>query len=87
MTFQFARVMRLRATAFKEGKLDMWTIYDKPKDYPDVFVARRFILDQATKDMFIGRTLDEIRQPFQLAGFACMKRAETDDPVIVETWL
>lgn len=65
--------------------LEIWTVYDHPRDFPDEFVARLWINDQRTDTLVRGRTLDEVREliPFDLTR---MPRMEGDDPVIVETW-
>lgn len=64
----------------------IWTIYDHPTDYPDKFVARKFILDKPTSEVIIADTLEELREMLPL-GLSCFNRSVTDDPVIVETWM
>jgi hypothetical protein len=81
------KIIELHLEASRRGTLSMWTIYDHPSDDPDVFVARRFELDQPTADMVITKDLASIRRTFQRAGLTCMTRLEEDDPCIVETWL
>jgi len=63
----------------------IWTIYDHPTDYPDVFVARKFYLDQPTDEILTDTTLDGLRRklPPNLTWF---KRDPMDDPKIVECW-
>jgi hypothetical protein len=68
----------------------MWTIYDHPKDFPELFVVRPFIIDGGNvRPMTLcitGETLEEVRRyliPYQLT---CIPRQEGDDPCIVETW-
>ena len=63
-----------------------WTIYKHPLDYPNKYVARKFVLDKPTSEILVGGTLEEIRKLLPL-GLTCIDRHETDDPVIVETWL
>ncbi len=44
--------------------ITMWTVYDKPSDFPDQFVARKFIIGStvsATSEHVTGDTLDEVR--------------------------
>lgn len=70
--------------------LAMWTVYDHPIDYPDLFVARRFRivagLDPiAEPGVIMGATLDEVRALLP-QGLICLGRAPGDDPAIVETW-
>lgn len=68
----------------------IWTIYKHPKDYPESFVARQFLLDKATDNILIAPTLAGIRQAIQnIADYELIRieRAECDDSVIVESWL
>ena len=67
-------------------KLELWTIYKYPRDYPDKFVARKFVLDKPTSEILIGNTLEEIRTLLP-KGLTRMERDENDKPVIVETWI
>lgn len=71
-----------------------WTIYAKPKDFPDKFVARRWCaLDGevlATEDHFADKDLDTVRRHVRrkMNGRGVnMGRQPGDDPVILETWL
>lgn len=73
--------------------LDMWVVYDHPRDYPDEFVARRWF---ATANEMIG-TGELLRAPDldTLRGIIVtiaphitrIPRDEVDDPTIVEVWL
>jgi hypothetical protein len=72
--------------------LAMWTVYKHPKDYPDVFVARRFDVDaegpKPSSSVIVAEDLDTLRDilAFQM-HLTCLSRNAEDDPVIVETWL
>jgi hypothetical protein len=72
------------------NKMQGWTIYDHPRDYPDCFVARRWITKGydviATADTFTAATLDEVRALLP-PGLIVFPRCSNDDPVIVEVWL
>jgi hypothetical protein len=81
------KIMELHFEASRRGMLSMWTIYDHPSDYPDVFIARRFEYDQPTSDLVITKDLASIRHAFRRAGLTCFMRADEDDPCIMETWL
>jgi hypothetical protein len=67
-----------------------WTVYDHPSDYPDGFVARRWIATThavlPTGEMFVADTLNEIRDLLP-PGLTMFPRMEEDDPVILEVWL
>ena len=72
------------------NQLTGWTVYDHPRDYPDCFVARRWIGKGgdviATADMFTAATLEEVRALLP-AGLIHFPRMPGDDPKIVEVWM
>lgn len=74
-----------------DNTLSMWTVYDHPSDLPHNFVARRFEVDAAgavgTSDVLIAPNLRALRACLASRGLTPLCRAESDDPVIVETWL
>jgi hypothetical protein len=65
--------------------LEIWTIYDHPTDYPDCFVARKFLNDQPTDTVLFAPTLARIREMIP-QGLFPLARFKEDDPVIVESW-
>lgn len=71
--------------------LSMWTIYERPRDFPDRFVARRWEIRQGvpepvpTGDMILGLTLDSLRSRLP-EGLHCQPRAPGDEAHIVEVW-
>jgi hypothetical protein len=72
--------------------LVMWTVYDHPKDHPDVFVARAWLVTGApepvaTGSLIISATLAGVRQQLARDGLVCLARRPEDDPAIVEVWL
>lgn len=80
-----------RAPAIPYPTMSMWTIYNRPKDYPKDFVARRSVILHAgvigpTDDMFTAKTLDEIRALLP-RGLYRLDRQPGDDAKIVEVWL
>lgn len=75
----------------KGDELVLYTIYDHPKDYPDNFVVRAFILaadgkQYASKECKLATTLEEARK-FVPPDKVLTQRYANDDPVIVETWI
>ena len=75
-----------------DNTLFMWTVYDRPRDYPHSFVARKFAVSGvggtlATADMIVAPDLDSIRKLMVNRGLTCITRSPDDDPKIVETWL
>ena len=67
-------------------KVELWTIYKHPKDYPNKFVARKFVLDKPTEEILIGDTLEEVRKLLP-KGLTRFERNPSDVLSIVETWL
>ena len=69
--------------------LAMWTVFDHPPDYPDVFLARKWLILHgvavATNEIVIGPTLQSVRDQIP-PGLFCQPRAPGDEVTIVETW-
>jgi len=71
--------------------LEMFVVYERPLDFPDSFVVRRWtvVSGAVTADplpIAIGLSLDEVRSALP-AHLECVGRAQHDDPVIREVWL
>ena len=72
--------------------LRIWTVYERPKDYPDSYVARLFEVDadgsRPTESIIICERLEQLQDmlEFEMHLTKLMRHPE-DDPVIVETWL
>jgi hypothetical protein len=75
--------------ASQRGKLTSWTVYDRPRDHPVGFIARRFEISgnvvTPTQDTLTGE-LEHLREAFERAGFVKIMRSESDEPQIVESW-
>ena len=71
--------------------LSIWVIYDHPRDFPDIFVARRHIAygpkAGPTTDAIGSDLLDALREEMERRGLVRMDRLPADDPVIIETWM
>ena len=69
--------------------LEMWVVYDHPKDYPDDYVARMHVVPgpRATAVALKCRDLENLRGFLRERGKVCIARSPQDDPCIVETWL
>lgn len=69
-------------------ELEMFVIYERPTDYPDKFVMRRFAGRpmQGTDYFRTADSLEEIRRhvPPHCARFM---RDPNDEPQIVESWI
>ena len=73
------------------GKLEMWTVYDHPADFPDGYVARKFVVDgpepKPTDVAMWSVDLEEVRDFLENLGLTCLARSEGDEPQIVESWV
>lgn len=78
---------------FDTAPLEMWVLYDKPKDMPGYFVLRRFLVTKdgevlgSAKDSWCCRDAEPLRVKMRERGLHCMVRHPSDEPHIVETWL
>jgi hypothetical protein len=84
-------IVARQSEAHTRGVLNMWTVYDHPRDFPDSHVARRFECGGGTepvptRDVVKGE-LPAIREAFARCGLVCLTRNDGDEPQIVETWL
>jgi hypothetical protein len=74
----------------KTGELHIWTVYERPRDYPNSFVARLHIVSEGktgpTDTVIIGPTLESVRKQIP-QGLVRMDRFPMDEPQIVEVWL
>ena len=83
-------VESLEEVDFTHMQVPMAVIYDSPKDFPGVYVCRIWeaVGCKATDIVMLNNTLEEMREDIREAGFVyCFERTESDDPVIVETWI
>lgn len=72
--------------------LPMWTVYDRPEDFPELIVARlwRTLPEPApTNTLFTvpAGHAHIVRDILAEAGFVKLDRQPGDDPVILETWI
>lgn len=70
--------------------LKVWTVYERPTDYPNGFVARLHLAGAhasgPTTAAFFGPTLDSVRAQLP-PGLVRLDRHACDKPQIVEVWL
>jgi hypothetical protein len=73
-----------------ETVLKMWVVYDHPKDFPDCFVARLWLITAGvTKPTIAIRaagTLSEVREMLP-RGLVNIGRRIMDEPQVVEVWV
>jgi hypothetical protein len=72
--------------------IQIWSVYDHPKDEPLVWLARRWDIDsngaRPTMYTVTATTLEGLRELLSGMGLVGpFQRSEKDDPVIVESWL
>ncbi len=66
--------------------MEIYTVYNSPKDYPGKVVVRKFIGEQPSPEpLCVEDTLEEARKKIP-AGLVRMDRMPEDDSVILETW-
>lgn len=69
--------------------MNMWAIYEKPKDYPNDYVARRWeITEKAvpTGEILLADNIHTLRRKLP-PGLHRIPRSLDDDPYILETWI
>ena len=69
-----------------DGPLEMFVIYEHPRDYPADFVVRRWLGGKATADFVLAASLEAARTEVP-AGMYRLPHQPGEDDVIVETWL
>lgn len=89
------QVILAHAHAMERGVLSIWTIYDKPKDYPEGFIARRYEVGGAdrtkpaiiaTSDTLTG-SLEHMRNTLERAGLTVLRKHASDHANVVESWI
>jgi hypothetical protein len=70
----------------QKGRLDFWAIYEKPDDFPTLFVARKFEWEVQTYIFFTGMTLGAVRRQLPM-GLSYRSRGLAEDPKIIESWM
>lgn len=68
-----------------------FVVYEKPNDFPNHFVVRRFFLTdmgemKANDNAMLYTTLEAARKDIS-RGKVCVPASLLDDAVIVETWI
>jgi hypothetical protein len=64
------------------------TIYNRPTDFPDMYVARLFDLQTPTEFAVVNVSLDTLRNSIHSANrWILIPRDINDDPNIVEVWV
>jgi|HubBroStandDraft_2_1064218.scaffolds.fasta_scaffold38594_6 hypothetical protein len=80
-------VLKMTDNAARQGALSLWTIYNKPVDYPHGIIARRHLIPGGPTECMLIAPLEDLREIFHAAGLVCVVRSDNDDVKIVETWI
>jgi hypothetical protein len=67
----------------------IWTMYERPRDFPNSFICRPFSSKNGAEPLpeyMQADSLKELRAQLP-DGLTCMQRHPNDDANIVETWL
>ena len=70
--------------------LTMWTIYEHPRDYPEGYVARHWLIDGSEPRDGVARyrpDLEAARAAIPSRYGYCLPADPDDDPTVVETWI
>lgn len=72
--------------------LSIWTLYDRPIDMPEYYVARRFEVKAGgeggpTFDYIRDSDLERLRSEMKNRGLYRILRDPRDDPKIIESWV
>jgi hypothetical protein len=83
-------VREAQAKSVARGYLPIWTVYNRPSDYPNGYIARLHLTGDGAMgatDLTIKADLSDIRRVLRLAGLTKMAREPEDMPQIIESWL
>ncbi len=64
-----------------------WMLYDRPRGYPNDFVAKRLNYDEPTNETLLFSSLEHARRHLTALGLTCIGRHPDDDPEMPEVWL
>ena len=81
------RIVPKSQMIMQNSRLPIWVIYDRPDDYPNHYVVRKFYGNMPTDELYGGRDLEELRTMLTKSKLIRFPRDATDDPRIVETWM
>lgn len=68
-------------------QLELWVVYDHPKDWPFGWIARKWIGEAPTANTIITSSIHDMRAQLQSMGLVSIGRSHNDDPAITEVWV
>jgi hypothetical protein len=81
----------IQGETMREGALPIWTVYERPRDYPAGYVARMFTIGaegaKATGHAMKCLELEPIREKLHRAGLVLIPREDADEREIIESWV
>nr|DAL14526.1 MAG TPA_asm: hypothetical protein [Caudoviricetes sp.] len=79
------KVERFTYDIMRGLKMPIVVIYYSPSDYPGIFIARLFDLEQGTRYIMQAELIQELRERLP-AHLTRSPRTDEDPGAIVETW-
>jgi hypothetical protein len=83
-------VVGIQGMCYASDLLPMWTICERPTDFPSGYTARCHVVakgwSRPTEHCLCG-DLEMLREVLDSAGLVCMARDPSDEAQIVETWV
>ena len=70
----------------QDDDLSMWIVYEDTPEFPNQYVARRYVLDVQTEDYVVGDTLNDVRAELP-PGLMRLERSVHDHPQVRESWI
>lgn len=72
--------------------MHQYVIYDRPADFPDAVVVRRWLIGPGTVEPDDAWPVDDLRQARLIVGALYpdayrLDRSPGDDPTIIEVWI
>ncbi len=69
------------------NQVEFWVIFDHPKDFPNDFVARKFLNNEPTEECLKCSDLEALRNHFRERYCTLIPRDPADNTVIIESWM
>jgi len=79
-----AQADQLQRRAIADGELLIWTVYERPRDFPQSYIARPHTTLKTRGPL--PEYLEGVRALLP-QGLACLDRLAGDEAPILETWI
>lgn len=77
---------KLCTECLKSPPLTAWSVFERPREFPEGFLARRFVGVVPTEEVVRGDSLAAVRSQIP-RGLAMLPRDAADDPKLREVWI